>query len=1146
MNEPMFMVAPPQKKRHRWLRFFAALAVLVIILIGVVYFVVTSPTFIKSVVLPRVGTAINAEVTVSSLTFDPFKQIVLRDLKVQAVGQAPVFTASEVSLRYHLWEILQGNIHVDEIALNSPTVELIQNPDGSSNLDPLLKALQGKPAKVSKPKPAPSKAPQINLGRLTLSNLSLVEIKNYDGGRSNVLALTNLDLTLSNVKNGQSAALQLSAVLWVDQNPPGGINGVLAAAIKGDFNFGLTPDLKPASASGKVQLSVSSAGGAFGDFSKLAAGLDCDATPTEIKQLDLHFQNADAPLGDLAINGPLDLATMEGSLQVALRGVDRRLLNLAGATQGIDFGSTAISCTNEITLTNSGKNFAVTGRFAADKFQVTRAGQTTPALDFSADYAVTVDNAAHTVLLHNLTLSGTHNGDQLLAASLSQPMNLAWGSGAGGVGDSALDLDVTNMNLADWRPFLGNSVSAGDVNLQLKLTSQRGGNQLGFDLNSEVKDLAARISSNQVFQATVNLHAQGGSVDFNQCNLTTYRLQIIRQNQPLLTASGMGTYNPADASADAQIALEVSLAGMSDAFPQPDNKISSGTLKLNGRVTQKQNTQTVTGQLVLADLTGQLGKNSFSNFGSTMDMDVSRTPDRIQIQKLNGALTQNGSARGDFVLTGAVEPSNQKVQLTATLSGFNQDGLRPFLEPMLGGKQLASIAVNGNASVQYAPNSSSTVKADLQVTNLVVHDPKGQFPETPLAAQLQVDTSLQKQSADIHQFQIGLTPTDHARNRIQLQGHVDFSQAQAIQGNLNLSSDGLDLTRYYDLFAGGAKASGKAVPTASPASTASAPANQEPAPVNLPLHNFTVAANIGRLYLHEVAITNFQTTVKMDGGHVLVKPFQLVLNGAPVSATADLDLSVPGYKYNLNVNADQVPLGPLVNTFAPDRQGQLGGTLTAHTQIAGAGVTGMDLKQNLAGQFEVDATNLNLSVINVRSQILKTLINVVATVPQLLSNPETAIVSLLTRATGLSNGGLMNQLQQSPIETITVQGGAGDGRINLQLAVVQSAAFEADATGTIALAPELTNSTINIPITIQLSRSIAGQLNLAAANTSAGAYVPMPQFFTMTGTLGNPDKKINKLALVGLTVQSVGNSLIKPANGNPSPVGNLLNRFLRK
>ena len=88
-------------------------------------------------------------------------------------------------------------------------------------------------------------------------------------------------------------------------------------------------------------------------------------------------------------------------------------------------------------------------------------------------------------------------------------------------------------------------------------------------------------------------------------------MQIIRQNQPLLTASGSGTYNLADASADAQVALEASLAGLGEAFPQPDTKISSGTLKLNGRVTQKQNTQTVTGQLALADLTGQVGQEFF-------------------------------------------------------------------------------------------------------------------------------------------------------------------------------------------------------------------------------------------------------------------------------------------------------------------------------------------------------------------------------------------------------------------------------------------------------------------------------------------------------------------------------------------------------
>ena len=49
---------------------------------------------------------------------------------------------------------------------------------------------------------------------------------------------------------------------------------------------------------------------------------------------------------------------------------------------------------------------------------------------------------------------------------------------------------------------------------------------------------------------------------------------------------------------------------------------------------------------------------------------------------------------------------------------------------------------------------------------------------------------------------------------------------------------------------------------------------------------------------------------------------------------------------------------------------------------------------------------------------------------------------------------------------------------------MQSAAFEADAQGGITLAPVLTNSVINIPITVLVSQSIGQQLNLAATNAA--------------------------------------------------------------
>ena len=122
------------KKGRRWLRWLAGTVAILMVLLVAGYLIATSSAFFKGVILPRVGAALNSSVTVSDAAIHPFSGIDLRDLKVQPNGQPPLVTASEVRVSYHLLDILGGNLRVDEIALVSPTVELVQNPDGSSNL----------------------------------------------------------------------------------------------------------------------------------------------------------------------------------------------------------------------------------------------------------------------------------------------------------------------------------------------------------------------------------------------------------------------------------------------------------------------------------------------------------------------------------------------------------------------------------------------------------------------------------------------------------------------------------------------------------------------------------------------------------------------------------------------------------------------------------------------------------------------------------------------------------------------------------------------------------------------------------------------------------------------------------------------------
>jgi hypothetical protein len=239
-------------------------------------------------------------------------------------------------------------------------------------------------------------------------------------------------------------------------------------------------------------------------------------------------------------------------------------------------------------------------------------------------------------------------------------------------------------------------------------------------------------------------------------------------------------------------------------------------------------------------------------------------------------------------------------------------------------------------------------------------------------------------------------------------------------------------------------------------------------------------------------------------------------------------------------------VAPFINTFWPDRKGEFSGTFTARTTFSGAGITGAGLQKNLVGQFSGGVTNLNLSVLNVRSAILKTLINVIATIPELLGSPEKALVSLLGQVTG-QGGGLMDQLKKSPIQMINAEIKAGGGRVDLSAASVQSSAFKADGQGKMDLDPVLANSPINIPVTIFVSRPIAGQMNLAFGKAATNdVYVALPQFLTMTGTIGDPKAEKNKLALGGLVIRTLGGGILNTVTNRAGEAGNLLNELLKK
>ena len=1355
------LVTPAPKKRRGWFRAIAWIFGILIVLLVVAYFVATSSAFFKGVILPRVGKAMNAQVTVSDASISPFSQVILHDLKVQPTGAEPLVTAAEVRLRYSLMDIIKGNIRVDEVTLVSPTVTLIQNPDGTSNLDPLLKATAAKPA--APPPPSAAKSPQIDVRKVALTDATIRQVKNYANGTRDVVEMSHVNLTLDDLKNGQTGKLALGAEISVQQT-----NITLQAKLAGNFSLALTTDLKPASVKGSARLDVTKAEGALADAVALGTELNVEVTPTDLKEVALRFQKGNANLGELRVSGPFDMQKLEGRLSIVLAGIDKQLLNVVGAKFGMDFGGTTISSTNEVELAKGGSVVTAKGQFDVSSFQLTRMNQTTPRLDLRKQYDVTIDRAQGVATLRTLAVTGTQNGKTLLKAELTSPMQIPLGNTNIALGDATLSVAVTGFNFADWKPFLGDVVPEGVLSMTAKVRSQPGDQQIGLALDSRIEHLTVNAGSNHIADATITLRASGKAANLKQFNLTDYRLEIARQNETLATASGSGTYDKASEDADMQVTVQAALVPLLRTVPQPGMTISSGTFELKANIAQKQKTrsakgnlaldnlsgafgtnelhglgtavefdigmasqqvqirklagkltqsgnaaasfdvsgtydsgttnadlqataqlalvalahlaprpdlgvssgnvefkahviqkqksQTVTGNLALEGFTGRFGTNEVSNLGTAVDFDVGMAAQQVQISKLAGKLTQGGNPAGSFDVSGTYDPGTTNVDVQATaqltlaalakaaprpdvrvasgtlglkthftqkqksqavtgslaladftarfgtnevrglgtsvdfdvgmtaqqaqirkltgkliqganpggsfdlsgtydliktnanlsakLTDLNQNALGPFLASALGDKKLVSVVINASATAQYDPQGASSVKADLQVTNLVVKDPAGQFPATPLEAKMRMDASLNKQVADVRQFVITLSPTSRATNQVQLSGQVDMTQTNATQGKLKIAADSLDFTSYYDLFMGAKQTPATRAGTTSAPATTPAPApggaDKEPEAIQLPLHNFTAEAAIRRLYLREVEINDWQMTVKIDGGHVVVNPFKLTLNGAPLNSTVDLDLGVPGYKYDASLSALAIPLAPLVNSFQPERKGMLGGTLTAQGKLGGAGTTGASLKKSLTGQFDMTSTNLNLSVDSIQgntfyTRLLKTLVKTITVIPDLAKNPGSAATSFLQGLTGSgsssSSSGASADLAKSPINSIILHGTAGSGRVDLQKAIVQSPTFEAQASGTITLAEVLTNSPLQIPVSVSLERSAAQRLNMAGNTPTNATYAKLPDFLTMKGTLGNAKADINYTALASALLQGTGGTAGQSGGG---------------
>jgi hypothetical protein len=400
------------KKRFSLLRKLAIVFGGLLALLVVFYFVGTSSAFFKGVILPRVGKALHADVTVADAEISPFSRVSLRALKIQSPGYEPLLQADQIVARYNLGAIIHGKLKIDELTIVSPVISIIEDANGRNNLDPLREnknanSSKGESSKSSKPE----KTKAVEIKNVALKNATVHKIKKYKDGHQEVVEISGLNISLDQLRNGQSGKFSIAAALKMD--PGTKTNGVadrVEAKLAGALDFTLTENLLPKTLQGNVRLDVSTAQGNFAELADLAAIFEADLTPSEFKNVAVRFEQHGKKLpAEMRLSGTFDAAKIEGKLRIALLSLDRQVLNLLGAAQGIDFGATTINSTNQIDFRGLGQPIKIDGQLSGKSISLNRTNKNMEPIDLGAAYNVTVNQASRTGLVDNLliTLSPT-------------------------------------------------------------------------------------------------------------------------------------------------------------------------------------------------------------------------------------------------------------------------------------------------------------------------------------------------------------------------------------------------------------------------------------------------------------------------------------------------------------------------------------------------------------------------------------------------------------------------------------------------------------------------------------------------------------------------------------------------------------------
>lgn len=409
--------------------------------------------------------------------------------------------------------------------------------------------------------------------------------------------------------------------------------------------------------------------------------------------------------------------------------------------------------------------------------------------------------------------------------------------------------------------------------------------------------------------------------------------------------------------------------------------------------------------------------------------------------------------------------------------------------------------LSGNAALHWEEGSRGDLQLNLDAVD--VRTPNGKKLPSPLVLKLDADATPSK--VEVKELLVSWSATPESDNQVQINGFADWRNPEAIQSDLTLRANQLDL-QPWSAFLVQQDSVSTQTPDPNKPDKGTEKINLSP----LPIHEINADLEIGGIVLGKIDLQTIRFVLKAGSESLRVQPLGFKVNGSTFLSDLDMSWQEDPIQFSTNSSLSPLDLQPIADTLLPNKKGAIKGILQGSTVFSTQGSTIDELWQGLDGSIDFSYTDGKLRLIDPDADRNSGLFHTRKLVQDLL----TALANSLKLSPA--------QLMTPQIEAVLLNASIQKQRLTLNQAKIENPEVLMNAQGEVLLSKNIGTSQIkNLPVIMGVNTNLAKRVKIYRDSRVQENYVILPSFIGVSGSLETPRIDVKESVIAGLILTGV-------------------------